>query len=142
MENPVELSHICAQSLRRARDSLAAGSPADVHPALSQASSALSSLCRGAGLGTGSALTPWGAWSARGSNRAQVMDFFNTAALPAASIEGVAGVAAAAAAAGAGAETAAVSPREAARFDAELEESIRVFNARAAALLAARAPPR
>ena len=96
-------------------------------------------------MGTGSALTPWGPWSARGTNRAQVMDFLNTAALPAAALEGVAGVAAAAAAAaaegpmgGGPAGTDAVSPHEAARFDAELEESLRVYGARASALLAGR----
>ena len=94
-------------------------------------------------MGTGSALTPWGPWSARGTNRAQVMDFLNTAALPAPAVEGVAGVAAAAAAAvgpggGGPAGTDAVSPHEAARFDAELEESLRVFGARATTLLAGR----
>jgi len=71
------------------------------------------------------------------------MDFLNTAALPAAALEGVAGVAAAAAAAegpmgGGPAGTDAVSPHEAARFDAELEESLRFYGARASALLAGR----
>jgi hypothetical protein len=68
------------------------------------------------------------------------MDFLNTAALPAAALEGVAGVAAAAAAegpmGGGPAGTDAVSPHEAARFDAELEESLRFYGARASALLA------
>jgi hypothetical protein len=116
-------------------------------PALCQASATLSSLCRGAGLGTGSALTPWGVWSASSLNHAQVMDFLNTATVPAAAMEGVAGVAAAAAAAAAGVDGAAhakgiITPREAAHFDSELEESVRVFGTRAAALLAARPPTR